>query len=314
MNLRSTTKGVIKRVVIKQEFVELTGKFEKAAILQQLLYWSTRTRDAAKYLDEEKRNKILCYGSDFEARHGWIYKTADELAIETMLHLSRQTMRRFLVDLVENGWLQQRTNPEYKWDRTLQYRVNMTKIEKDLSTLGYSLEESSINNNTENLGFDKRSARDAKIEPQDVKIEFGMLQSGRAIPEITSDKTIDNIEQNIYSPDIQMNNKIKEKPNKSNTSVKVEGYTEEFQKFWDNYPKKFEKRSAFKMWKSSLEEGVTPEAMIQASKNYCTYCKNNRTEERHVKLPSNFLGKYKPYEEFINIYDEFDEREKILED
>ena len=66
------------------------------------------------------------------------------------------------------------------------------------------------------------------------------------------------------------------------------------------------------MWKSSLEEGVTPEAMIQASKNYCTYCKNNRTEERHVKLPSNFLGKYKPYEEFINIYDESDEREKAI--
>ncbi len=44
----------LKRVVIKEELVALTGDATKAIILNQLLYWSQRTRDFDKFLDEEK--------------------------------------------------------------------------------------------------------------------------------------------------------------------------------------------------------------------------------------------------------------------
>lgn len=49
-------------------------------------------------------------------------------------------MRRYLDQLVRKGWLNQRRNPVYKWDKTFQYRVNVQKIQSDLQKMGYALE------------------------------------------------------------------------------------------------------------------------------------------------------------------------------
>ena len=40
----------LKRVVIKEELVELTGDFVKAVLLQQMLYWSERVQDFKQLL------------------------------------------------------------------------------------------------------------------------------------------------------------------------------------------------------------------------------------------------------------------------
>jgi hypothetical protein len=79
-----------------------------------------------------------------------------------------------------------------------------------------------------------------------------------------------------------------------------DGYTQEFEEFWRHYPRKIEKKRAFRAWKARLKEGVKIEDLIQAAINYSQYCDNQKiTEARYIKHGSTFLGPDKPYEEFI---------------
>ena len=131
----------LKRVVIKEELVELTGDFRSALILNQFIYWSERMYDADKYIMEEKERALkedLIVNID-ESK-GWIYKTAEELSEEIMTGMSKSTVGRYIKQLVEKGYLIQRRNPKYKWDKTYQYRVNLYKIQLDLGKMGYVLE------------------------------------------------------------------------------------------------------------------------------------------------------------------------------
>lgn len=131
----------LKRVVIKEELVELTGDFRPALILNQFIYWSERMYDADKYIMEEKERALKeDLVINIDESKGWIYKTAEELGEELMTGMSKSTLGRYIKQLVEKGYLIQRRNPKYKWDKTYQYRVNLYKIQLDLGKMGYVLE------------------------------------------------------------------------------------------------------------------------------------------------------------------------------
>ena len=131
----------LKRVVIKEELVELTGDFRPALILNQFIYWIERMYDADKYIREENERALKHdLEVNMEESKGWIYKTAEELNNELMIGMSKATIGKYIKQLVEAGYLSQRRNPKYKWDKTLQYRVDLYKIQKDLAKLGYALE------------------------------------------------------------------------------------------------------------------------------------------------------------------------------
>ena len=123
--------------VIREELVKLTGDAIMAVVLNQLLYWTQRVDDFDELLAEEaKRNAEM----NVQPRYGWIYKTAEELGEETLMGLSAKTIRRHLSELVAGGWLQERSNPENAWDKTRQYRVNVSKVQRDLFVWGYALQ------------------------------------------------------------------------------------------------------------------------------------------------------------------------------
>lgn len=126
----------LKRVVIKEELVALTGDALSALLLNQILYWSERVQDFDAFIAEEKRR-----GGDpnIELTNGWIYKSAPELGEEIMMDVSTATIRRRLEELVEAGYLDKRESPA-KWDRTYQYRPNIYTIQRDLAGLGYALD------------------------------------------------------------------------------------------------------------------------------------------------------------------------------
>lgn len=131
----------LRRVVIKEELVHLTGNVFKAVILNQFIYWSQRMSDVDRYIEEESRRME----SDGEAlkvkpTNGWIYKSADDLLEETMLGISRQSVNRCLNALIDQGYLLWRHNPEHRWDRTKQYRVDFVRVRRDLADLGYTLD------------------------------------------------------------------------------------------------------------------------------------------------------------------------------
>lgn len=135
----------LKRVVIKQELVELTGDYRAALILNQFIYWTERMRDTDKYIREEKERAIKeDISVDISESNGWIYKSAEELNDELMVGMSKPTIRKYIKQLIEQGYIHERQNPKYKWDKKTQYRVNLYNIQLDLAKLGYALEGYSL--------------------------------------------------------------------------------------------------------------------------------------------------------------------------
>ena len=131
----------LKRAVIKEEFVALTGDLVSAIFLNQLLYWTERVKDVDAYIVEEKaRGK----GADIDLMHGWIYKKAEELISETMVTISPSTARRRLEDLEDLGVIECRTNPNNGWDKILQYRVKLVELSTALYAKGFALEGYSL--------------------------------------------------------------------------------------------------------------------------------------------------------------------------
>lgn len=200
----------LKRVVIKEELVELTGDFVKAVLLQQMLYWSERVQDFKQFAQEELQRaekwgppETLDGKKEFvdDMVYGWVYKTAEELSSETMLNLAPNTIRRHLKELVEKGYLLERSNPKYKWDRTLQYRVDLLKVQTDLMSLGYPLEGYSVELPIAKMEHGASVCGDSashvtpmefpssKMENQSTEMENQICENGRAIPEITTEIT-----------------------------------------------------------------------------------------------------------------------------
>ncbi len=136
-----TTERPLRRVVIKEELVALTGDFMQALVLNQFLYWTRRVRDYDQLLEEEAARTSPVDNITLPApRHGWIYKKAEDLSEELMVGRSATTIRRVISRLVEKGWLSERDNPQLAWDRTKQYRVNLATLRHDLAALGYPLD------------------------------------------------------------------------------------------------------------------------------------------------------------------------------
>lgn len=202
-----------KKVVIKEELVELTGDFKLAIVLNQMIYWSERKEDADVFIKEEM-SRLQKYSDDVKNTEelavnilessGWIYKKAEDLSVETMINVKPKAMREYLKVLVANGWLDERRNPKLKMDRTLQYRVNILKIQLDLYKLGYSLEGYPLPvvfSEKENTYFLKENTISEKEDSKGVKEnrmvekETGKGEKERAIPEITSEITSDNTEE-----------------------------------------------------------------------------------------------------------------------
>lgn len=189
---------VIKTVPIKEGLVKLTGGYKTAIILQQFIYWSERRDDFKEFIQEE-----FCFGfrRNNPREHGWIYKTANELSDEIMLGFSDKTMRKYISFLVENNFLHQRNNPKRKWDRTLQYRVNITYIRKRLEKIGFPevLEDYPFNveETPKRRGKNNRFKRSKSSTSKRKKVPNRKGKKERAIPENTTDIITDNISENI---------------------------------------------------------------------------------------------------------------------
>ena len=176
----------IKKVVLREDLLAITGDFRKAIILKQFIYWSERVSDADKFI--EKENEIARKNGEEEKElfYGWIYKTAEELSNEIMLGLSVSQVRRYINELVNMGFISKRNNPKYKWDRTLQYRVSLVNIAKALKEKGYQLSDYKIN-----LPDDFSNARERAMNEAPMNDQYD--SNRQTIPETTNRDYISDI-------------------------------------------------------------------------------------------------------------------------
>ncbi len=131
----------IRKVVLREDYLAITGDFREAIILNQFIYWSERVKDADKIIAQE--NEIARKHGEIEREplYGWIYKSAENMANEIMIGISGKQVGRYIKSLESKGFLDKRRNPKYKWDRTYQYRVNFINIALALREQGYSFSE-----------------------------------------------------------------------------------------------------------------------------------------------------------------------------
>lgn len=139
-------REILLRSVIKEELVILTMHRDEAAILQQFLYWTPRCNSYQLFLTEET---LRMHQELLEFEGGWIYKTAEQLKHELlMIDTNVKTVRKYLKNLIDKGFLIRRKNPDWKVDRTYQYRINLRKLADELNAKGHHLdgfEQFSIN-------------------------------------------------------------------------------------------------------------------------------------------------------------------------
>ena len=194
----------LKRVVIKEELVELTGDFRPALILNQFIYWIEKMYDTDKYILEEKERALK---HDMEVSidesKGWIYKTAEELNEELMIGMSVPTIRKYIKQLVEKGYLIQRRNPKYKWDKTMQYRVDLYKVQLDLGKLGYVLDGFKLLPNIK-IVEEIEIVEEVKEENEDIKENENKEASTFA--EVEANKNLENLIDDNIIPQEEENN------------------------------------------------------------------------------------------------------------
>ena len=80
-----------------------------------------------------------------------------------------------------------------------------------------------------------------------------------------------------------------------------DGFTDDFENFWKEYPRQVGKKEAYKKWLATLKanQGTAPEQLIHAATNYATYCRKTRKETEYIKHPSTFLGPCTPWQEWL---------------
>jgi predicted phage replisome organizer len=93
---------------------------------------------------------------------------------------------------------------------------------------------------------------------------------------------------------------INNKPDQHDSNRK-EQYDPKFELFWAAYPRKVGKREAFVKWKNRVKEKIDPVEIAAAARNYAVDCIKRKTEAEYIKHPKTFLGKNRPFEDYLNL-------------
>lgn len=237
----------LKRAVIKEELVELTGNYKLAIVLNQFLYWTERvgTKRYNKWKEEET-NRTTNNTNDLEG--GWIYKSASELVEEIMIDVSDSTARRYAKELIEQGYLMERNNPKYKWDNTKQYRINLIEIVNDLNEIGYHLEGYKYDDLLESP-----TSPTFQNENSSFKNEGSSFENEKTIPEITADITHSKSNKGVKQV-YTFQQYINEKNNKIENSI-----YDAIKYYLDKYNNIFEEKHPtmkWKQWDNIVEEMI----------------------------------------------------------
>lgn len=63
-----------------------------------------------------------------------------------------------------------------------------------------------------------------------------------------------------------------------------------FARFWDAYPRRVEKRAAYRAWVKRLDDGADPEWLIQRAALFAVVCNCHGTERAYTPYPASWLN------------------------
>ena len=76
-------------------------------------------------------------------------------------------------------------------------------------------------------------------------------------------------------------------------------YSTDFEDFWNVYPRKVGKGEAYKKYLARLNDGWSPEQLLQSAKKYRSQVVNERTEEKYIKHAKTFLSENTPFADYL---------------
>ena len=106
----------------------------------------------------------------------------------------------------------------------------------------------------------------------------------------------DNDNENENDNDIAKAIYINQKKTKQKKS---ESYSNDFESFWEVYPRKADKGEAYKKYLTRLKDGWSPEQLLTAAKKYRAQITANRTEQKYIKLCKTFLSDTTPFADYL---------------
>lgn len=85
--------------------------------------------------------------------------------------------------------------------------------------------------------------------------------------------------------------KEEEKNNKNNRAERLPTTpNKEFELFWQEYPRKEDKKKAITIFAKLLKQGIDHEEIIRGATEYKLHCRANNTLRKYIKLPTSWLN------------------------
>jgi len=111
------------------------------------------------------------------------------------------------------------------------------------------------------------------------------------------DKDEETNENNDNENDIAKAIYINQKKTKQKKSESC--YSNDFESFWEVYPRKSDKGEAYKKYLTRLKDGWSPEQLLTAAKKYRAQIIAARTDQKYIKLCKTFLSDTTPFTDYL---------------
>lgn len=102
----------------------------------------------------------------------------------------------------------------------------------------------------------------------------------------------------------QKENNTSASPHGAAKTAKEQPYQSDFEEWWRLYPRKKEKKRAYKQYAALRRKGVDKQSLLDAVKGYTEECRKDGREERFIKHAATFLGPAESWREYVENGDE----------
>lgn len=108
-------------VILRHEYLELTGNHCAAKLLAIFEFWTSKLQSTASKLGKIARE--------------WIYKTLDALHGELMGEHGINSIRKAIAQLIDLGFIDRQHDSRMPHNRTYQYRLNVEALQRAVDNL-----------------------------------------------------------------------------------------------------------------------------------------------------------------------------------
>jgi hypothetical protein len=105
-------------ITLRQEYVLLTGDYKKAILLE---YFLSHPHSHSH--------------SHSHSQDGWFNLSYETISTNSLLGFTATNLRKHIKYLVDNKWIERKSDETLKFASTFKYKVNKEKIEKDVEVL-----------------------------------------------------------------------------------------------------------------------------------------------------------------------------------